>query len=62
MNTNHQPDIAILADDLTSEELEACFKASGRTSLVFAPAFPEAAVARLRGARGAAQPMRKDSQ
>lgn len=123
MNTNHQPNIAILADDLTSaadgaapfvargltasigrrqfpgraaavvavdsgsrsatpsqafeavaqwtaqlagrtvlyktvdstlrghvtKELEACFKASGRTSLIFAPAFPEAGRTTVRG-------------
>jgi uncharacterized protein YgbK (DUF1537 family) len=32
-----------------AQELEACFKASGRTSLVFAPAFPEAGRTTVKG-------------
>jgi uncharacterized protein YgbK (DUF1537 family) len=32
-----------------TKELEACFKASGRTSLVFAPAFPEAGRTTVKG-------------
>ena len=65
MKTNHQPNIAILADDLTSAaDGAAPFVARGLAMKDGGFGTDDAlvrAVARLRGARGAVQPMRNDS-